>query len=37
LFRLCSQEVDPGYLEYLLGKVDDLPEAVRALFERYAG
>lgn len=31
------QEVDPSYLEYLLGKVDDLPEAVRAHFERYTG
>ena len=31
------QDVDPGYLEFLLGKVADLPEAVRAHFERYAG
>jgi hypothetical protein len=30
-------DVDPGYLEFLLGKIDDLPEAVRAHFERYAG
>ena len=34
---LPIEEVDANYLQFLLGKIDDLPEAVRAEFERHAG